>query len=164
HGGYIGEQAGEQQVLVLIELVIAQAAGDGPLLRDVPGGFAEHGVLLERVAQVRIERRVRRRIYGRTRHPDDRVVTGSRQVLSVGATNVLEEPALQPLQRRAVAGGDADLLGERIQRRAVVERRIYPHVLLDVGVGIAQDVERHAAGELRGITQHAHLAVRVGGD
>ena len=131
---------------------------------EVPGGLAERGVLLQAVAQVRVERGVGRGVEVAARQADDGVVAGRRQVLAVVAVHPLEEPADQPLEHIVVGRGEAQLLGYRVQGGAVVQRRVGAHVRLDVRVGIPEDVVGDAAGELRGIAQHAHVAVGVGSD
>jgi len=53
-----GEHAIEALDACLFVLVIADSAGHAPLVRDVPGSFAESGVLIQPIAEVGVERGV----------------------------------------------------------------------------------------------------------
>ena len=45
---HVGEHAGERQHAIFVEVVVAQAAGQAPLVGEVLGAFAEQRELLER--------------------------------------------------------------------------------------------------------------------
>src|SRR5450631_4624438 len=92
-------------------MVVAQPAGQSPLVRDVPSGFAEGCVLLQSIGDVRVERGVDQADgVGAEREPCGRiegVVSRRGQILSIAAANMLEEPTYQPIDCRLPVRGQA---------------------------------------------------------
>ena len=78
---------------------------------------------------------------------------------------MLEEPTDQPVDRLPAVGREAHFLRQHVEARAVQEGGVGPDAGRVVGCEhVAEYVEGHAAGQLRGIAHHEHAAMRKGTD
>ncbi len=159
----VRERTGEQYALVLAETVVAQSCRQGPLRGGVPRGFAKGGILLQPVAQIRIERGIGRSVGGRPGCVDQCIIPRCRQILAVPPQDVLEEAPDQPVHLLGSVRAEADFLGQDIQGRPVIQRRVDPRPRFGRR-NITEDVHGHATRQLCCIAQNPHVAVGVGRD
>ena len=156
----VGEDAVEDLRAVLVEVVVAQPAGQAQPVAQVIGRLAEERELVELVVQVGVVEDVLARAeLPRGGDPGGVLEAGHEQALPVVAPGAAVEAAGHPLEA-VPAAGEADLLGPHLGGRGVVERCVERVDALGKADGAAGD----ARGEGARVSHHEDVAVREGGD
>ena len=162
----MGEDAVEDLLAALVEVVIPQAAREGEPLSCRERRLAEGGVLLQIVREGGPEQVVLGgeqslgKAVGSTKdRRREGVIPVHEQVLGVMALVLTVEATDEPLDATAFAG-QAQLLGPHLGVGGVVERRVERVDVLREALAAARD----APGQRGRIAHHQDLTVRVGRD